>query len=72
MNNILVQFLYRTDITSTLDDQKMYTIYLLKLYYYSVLLFSYTDKKRKLNDNNFKIISLYRQNLLFLHLLKVG
>ncbi len=72
MNNILVQFLYRTDITSTLDDQKMYAIHLLKLYYYSVLLFSYTDKKRKLNDNNFKIISLYRQNLLFLHLLKVG
>lgn len=72
MNNILVQFLYRTDITSTLDDQKMYTIHLLKLCYYSVLLFSYTDKKRKLNDNNFKIISLYRQNLLFLHLLKVG
>ncbi len=72
MNNILVQFLYRTDATSKLDDQKMYAIYLLKLCYYSVLLFSYTDKKRKLNDNNFKIISLYRQNLLFLHLLKVG
>lgn len=72
MNNILVQFLYRTDVTPTLDDQKMYAIHLLKLYYYSVLLFYYTDKKRKLNDNNFKIISLYRQNLLFLHLLKVG
>lgn len=72
MNNILVQFLYRTDVTPILDDHKMYAIHLLKLCYYSFLLFSYTDKKRKLNDNNFKIISLYRQNLLFLHLLKVG
>ena len=51
--------LYRSDITSTLDNHKMYEIHLFKLYYSSVLLFSYTDKKRKLNDNNFKIISLY-------------